>query len=259
MRMVPTEQKKAFKARVNEWAEKLDVGIVWLGVRPMTNKWASCSTNGHLNFSTDLLELDRDLWDYVIVHELLHFSVPNHGKLWKSLMRAHLGAYEDAEKRLRQVAGLRPRKRSATGPEPKQLREGKEFHQRVQEEWQMTAEGKVEPEKGMTKVSGGHGRIDIMVDAGEDTKALVEIKNTDWDRMTEAAMRRSVRRQIKQVWDYIEAQPNEADGVCPGIIFPKRPADPECLRWIEETFLDEGIPVVWQDETIEEHKKREGG
>jgi HsdM N-terminal domain/Protein of unknown function DUF45 len=26
----------------------------------------------------------------VIVHELLHFSVPNHGKLWKSLMRAHL-------------------------------------------------------------------------------------------------------------------------------------------------------------------------
>jgi hypothetical protein len=26
-----------------------------------------------------------------MVHELLHFSVPNHGKLWKSLMRAHLG------------------------------------------------------------------------------------------------------------------------------------------------------------------------
>jgi hypothetical protein len=30
----------------------------------------------------------------VIVHELLHFYVPNHGKLWKSLMRAHLGDYE---------------------------------------------------------------------------------------------------------------------------------------------------------------------
>lgn len=24
------------------------------------------------------------------VHELLHFRIPNHGKLWKSLMRAHL-------------------------------------------------------------------------------------------------------------------------------------------------------------------------
>ncbi|HQU72418.1 MAG TPA: M48 family metallopeptidase, partial [Calditrichia bacterium] len=34
------------------------------------------------------------VWDYVIVHELLHLKVPNHGKLWKSLMRAHLGDYE---------------------------------------------------------------------------------------------------------------------------------------------------------------------
>ena len=46
---------------------------------------------GNLNFNAKLLELDREIGDYVIVHELLHFSVPNHGQLWKSLMRAHLG------------------------------------------------------------------------------------------------------------------------------------------------------------------------
>ena len=94
------EQKRAFKALVRHWADKLDVKVVWLGVRPMRNKWASCSTNGHLNFNADLLGLDQDLWDYVIVHELLHFSVPNHGKLWKSLMRAHLGSYEAMEAKL---------------------------------------------------------------------------------------------------------------------------------------------------------------
>jgi predicted metal-dependent hydrolase len=33
--------------------------------------------------------LHRELADYVIVHELLHLYVPNHGKLWKSLMRAN--------------------------------------------------------------------------------------------------------------------------------------------------------------------------
>lgn len=66
----------------------------------MKNKWASCSTNGRLNFSDDLLRLDRDLWDYVIVHELLHFSVPNHGRLWKSLMMAHLGDWEELQARL---------------------------------------------------------------------------------------------------------------------------------------------------------------
>src|SRR3954471_11253560 len=91
------DQRRAFKQRVREWAGKLDVKIIWLGIRPMSNKWASCSTAGHLNFNDELLSFDRKLWDYVIVHELLHFFVPNHGKLWKSLMRAHLGDYERLE------------------------------------------------------------------------------------------------------------------------------------------------------------------
>lgn len=93
--------KRAFKQRVRHWAEKLDVKIHWLGVRPMSNKWASCSSNGHLNFNSELLAYDQDVWDYMIVHELLHFFVPNHGKLWKSLMRAHLGDYEKVEKKLK--------------------------------------------------------------------------------------------------------------------------------------------------------------
>lgn len=52
-------------------------------------------------FFNELSLLKPELWDYVIVHELLRFSVPNHGKLWKSLMRAHLGDYERLEQRLR--------------------------------------------------------------------------------------------------------------------------------------------------------------
>ncbi len=102
-RVKAARTKKAFKIRVHEWADKLGVEMVWLGVRPMHNKWASCSTNGQLNFNSELLELDAELWDYVIVHELLRFFVPNHGKLWKSLMRAHLGDYESSERRLRNI------------------------------------------------------------------------------------------------------------------------------------------------------------
>jgi len=63
----------------------------------------SCSTAGNLNFNSELLALDRKVGDYVIVHELLHFSVPNHGKLWKSLMRAHLGDYEKLEEQLEKM------------------------------------------------------------------------------------------------------------------------------------------------------------
>lgn len=98
--MAATNRRAEFKERVRCWADKLDVKIVWLGIRPMSNKWASCSTAGHLNFNDELLDLDKALWDYVIVHELLHFFVPNHGRLWKSLMRAHLGRYELLEAQL---------------------------------------------------------------------------------------------------------------------------------------------------------------
>lgn len=93
--------KQKFKQRVREWAEKLEVEIAWLAVRPMKHKWASCSTKRHLHFNNELLPLKQAVWDYVIVHELLHFSVPNHGKLWKALMRAHLGDYETVERELR--------------------------------------------------------------------------------------------------------------------------------------------------------------
>jgi predicted metal-dependent hydrolase len=92
--------REQFKARVLEWAVKLDVKAHSIYVRPMRRKWASCSTAGTLSFNDELLGMDRKFGDYVIVHELLHFSVPNHGKLWKALMRAHLGNWEELERRL---------------------------------------------------------------------------------------------------------------------------------------------------------------
>ncbi len=92
--------REEFKARVLEWARKLEVDARSIYIRPMRRKWASCSTAGTLSFNDELLDMAKDLGDYVIVHELLHFAVPNHGKLWKSLMRAHLGEYEESEKQL---------------------------------------------------------------------------------------------------------------------------------------------------------------
>jgi predicted metal-dependent hydrolase len=96
--------KEDFKAGVLEWADKLDVKVRSLSVRPMRNKWASCSTAGNLSFNSELLALEREITDYVVVHELLHFSVPNHGRLWKSLMRAHLGDYERLARKLQDLA-----------------------------------------------------------------------------------------------------------------------------------------------------------
>ena len=60
----------------------------------MTTKWASCSTSGRICFNSDLLLKDAALRELVIVHELLHLRVPNHGRLFKSLLSAYLPGWE---------------------------------------------------------------------------------------------------------------------------------------------------------------------
>jgi len=97
--------REEFRDRIHHWAMKLEVDAKAIYIRPMTRKWASCSTAGTLSFNDELIEMDRKLGDYVIVHELLHYSVPNHGKLWQSLMRAYLGDYEADEQELARHAG----------------------------------------------------------------------------------------------------------------------------------------------------------
>ena len=92
--------KAKFKKRVVKYAIDLDIPLKSISVRPMSRKWASCSTAGNLSFNAELLNMPKKLGEYVIVHELLHFHVPNHGKLWKSLMRAYLEDYDKLEKRL---------------------------------------------------------------------------------------------------------------------------------------------------------------
>lgn len=96
-----SDKAEKFKSNIFEWAEKLDVEPKEIHLRSMKNKWASLSQNGRLTFNTKLLEMERKLCDYVIVHELLHMKVPNHGKLFKSLMFAFLPDWEKYSERLK--------------------------------------------------------------------------------------------------------------------------------------------------------------
>lgn len=96
--------KNQFKDRVKVWADRLDARITSITMRPMKTKWASYSTTGRLTFDSFLLELQEEIQDYVIVHELLHSRIPNHGKLWKSLMRLHLGNYDESEQKLKEIS-----------------------------------------------------------------------------------------------------------------------------------------------------------
>ncbi len=79
-----------FRAEVRYWAERIGVEPREIHLRPMKRKWASCSSRGRLTFDTDLLRQPAEKRAEVIVHELLHLKVPNHGRLFKALLKSYL-------------------------------------------------------------------------------------------------------------------------------------------------------------------------
>jgi predicted metal-dependent hydrolase len=81
---------QVFKAEVLAWASRIGVEPKEIRIRQMKSKWASCSSNGRLTFNSEILQQPASFRREAIVHELLHLKVPNHGKLFKNLMRTYL-------------------------------------------------------------------------------------------------------------------------------------------------------------------------
>lgn len=79
-----------FKQEVSLWADRIGVDPSEIHLRKMNRKWGSCSTNGRLTFNTELLSEPPEERSRVIVHELLHLKVRNHGPLFRQLESAYL-------------------------------------------------------------------------------------------------------------------------------------------------------------------------
>jgi hypothetical protein len=79
-----------FRAEVEAWAKRIGVRPKEIRLRPMKRKWASCSSHGRLTFNSEILREPARFRAEAIVHELLHMKVPNHGKLFRALLRSHL-------------------------------------------------------------------------------------------------------------------------------------------------------------------------
>ena len=82
--------RDVFLSEVRAWASRLQVTPREVHVRAMNRKWGSCSTSGRVTFDVTLLRQHAQFRRRVIVEELLHLRVPNHGKLFKTLLRAHI-------------------------------------------------------------------------------------------------------------------------------------------------------------------------
>lgn len=79
-----------------------------MGVTPDTVKlseararWGSCNTNNNLNFAWRLVMCPLFVIDYVVVHELSHFTYKNHSPAFWARVKTVLPNYEDAQEWLK--------------------------------------------------------------------------------------------------------------------------------------------------------------
>jgi predicted metal-dependent hydrolase len=88
---------RELRHRASAWAVKLRVSPKVIRVQNMRRKWGSCSSGGTVTLASDLVDQAPSFQDVVIAHELLHLRVPNHGRLFKALMSAHVPGWRTIE------------------------------------------------------------------------------------------------------------------------------------------------------------------
>lgn len=91
-------------ARVEHYASLHGFTYNRIAIRDTRTRWGSCSSKGNLNFNYRLAFMDRELLDYVVVHELCHLIHMNHSKDYWAEVAKIMPDYEQKKKRLRGVS-----------------------------------------------------------------------------------------------------------------------------------------------------------
>ncbi len=78
--------KKTIISRLNQLAAQHRLTYNKVSIRNQRTRWGSCSAKGNISLNIKLVALPQELADYVILHELTHTRVHNHGKkFWQEL------------------------------------------------------------------------------------------------------------------------------------------------------------------------------
>jgi len=95
------EAKDYLPKRVSELAEKHGLIYNRVKINSAKTRWGSCSYDNNINLTLFLMRLPDDLVDYVILHELAHTKVKNHGPKFWNLLDQFTGNAKQIDKELK--------------------------------------------------------------------------------------------------------------------------------------------------------------
>lgn len=108
-------EREAVTARLNalipplveQYSKVMGVHPAGISYSATTSKWGSCHVRTHrLQFSAYLLLLPEWCVEHVVVHELAHILVPNHGPRFHALMDKYFPRWREANKETRRLSRM---------------------------------------------------------------------------------------------------------------------------------------------------------
>ena len=106
----PTESEiESLKARARAilpekvafWSKKMGVSPTGIKITTARKRFGSCSGKNSLCFSCFLMNYPEEAIDLVVVHELCHIKVKNHGQNFYTLLSQYLPDHKERKKLLK--------------------------------------------------------------------------------------------------------------------------------------------------------------
>lgn len=98
--------EKELFALLNEYSAWTGLSFNKFATTNARTKWGSCDGNCNIRLNWRLVMLDRELTEYVIVHELAHTVHHNHSAAFWSEVKKHLPQYAAQRKRLKMFSAV---------------------------------------------------------------------------------------------------------------------------------------------------------
>lgn len=82
------EAKNILPARLNKLAEEFGFSFNSVTIRNNKLNWGSCSSRNSISLNLHMMKMPDKLIDYILLHELVHTEIKNHGpQFWEKLNR----------------------------------------------------------------------------------------------------------------------------------------------------------------------------
>jgi hypothetical protein len=88
--------------RTNYFAQKMQLHYSQLRFKNLKSRWGSCDSRKIITLNLQLFKVERELIDYVIVHELAHLIEMNHSKKFHAIVDLYIDNAKNKRKSLKQ-------------------------------------------------------------------------------------------------------------------------------------------------------------